>query len=158
MRRTLVMILIGLLAANNGCVAQIAADTSPRIIAMLQARQYADAIALVRNTPVALAEQDFAVGEIILQGLSDDAAVQRPAETLDDGIALLEKAALANHQPATSGLAALYFTGLFQGETQLVGKNPALHACWLAVERHSQAAHACIALRKMTRADGSGGK
>lgn len=158
MRRTVFLILIVLLTGNYGCAAQIAADTSTPIISLLQARQYADAIALVRRASATVAERDFAVGEIILQGWSDDAPVQRPAEPLDDGIALLEKSALANHPPATSGLSALYFTGLFQGETQLVKKNSALHACWRAVERHSQTAHTCVALRKQTQPDGSIGK
>lgn len=61
------LFLLGLLAGNCGCAAPIAADTAPLIIARLQVRQYTDAIVLVRNAPVTVAERDFMLQKGILR-------------------------------------------------------------------------------------------
>jgi TPR repeat protein len=133
----------------QGCVAQPAANISNRIIDALQGHQYADAITLARQGQASIPEIDFAIGEIILQGWAADSPAQRPQETLEDGLSLLEKSALAGHLQAQSGLAALFFTGLAQGEKRLVSKNTALHTCWKAVQRQQQSGSACVALRKV---------
>jgi hypothetical protein len=92
-------------------------------------------------------ETDFAVGEIILQGWADDAAVQRQIETLEVGIALLEKSALTGHPQALSGLSALFFTGLAQipGGKVLIARDPDLYACWKRAE--ALPAHAVAVIR-----------
>lgn len=131
----------------QACVVPPRLAVPEQIIRALQTRHYADAIRAARQGQASLAEIDFAAGEIVLQGWADESPVQRPVETLDQGIALLEKSALTGHAPAISGLAALFFTGLSQGEMKLIAPNRALHRCWNDVENGIAHAATCVAGR-----------
>ncbi len=156
-RRLFHLYLIASLTISAGCTAislppprnNDLAQQNKMIIAALQAQHYADAIDAVRHSQASIAEIDFAIGEIILQGWADADPAQRPHETLANGIALLEKSALAGHLQAISGLAALFFTGLAQGnsEKMLIARHPQLHACWRAAEVKPDQAASCVALR-----------
>jgi hypothetical protein len=59
-------------------------------------------VSSARSSQASPAETDFAVGEIILQGHADARAAQRPRETVEEGLGLIEAAALACHQQAIS--------------------------------------------------------
>lgn len=140
------LILVSIFLLLQGCAAH--ANPGQKIVLALQARHYADAVAAVRASNVAPTERDFALGEIIIQGWTDELAVQRPRESLATGIDLLEKSAMAGHAQAISGLAALFFTGLQQESGYLLARDDALHACWkMAQEQPAKVAN-CIALRK----------
>lgn len=156
-------ILLCFLIAIQGCAlhAQLPAEAAvstptsgeqenQQIILSLHAGRYADAIAATRAAQAGVAEKDFAVGEIILQGWADDAAVQHPLEALEVGIALLEKSALTGHPQALSGLSALFFTGLVQTRSgkELIARDPDLHTCWKQAEALPAQAMACVASRK----------
>ena len=142
-------ILLVLLAA---CATSNANDTLPleqRIIAAIKIGRYADAIALVEGSDYSRAEKDFSIGELVLQGWSDDKAQQPPVETVEMGIELLEKSAIAGHQQAISGLAGLFYTGLRNDASgQIwVAANKALQDCWEAAKGVPNKASACIAMR-----------
>lgn len=120
-----------------------------QIVAAIQNGHYADAIQMARRSRVSQAEAHFAVGELILQGWADPDAVQRPGETIKDGMALMEASARAGHQPAISGLAAVFYTGLRGGATNavLIAPDTRLNACWEAAKANAERVASCIAMR-----------
>ena len=119
------------------------------IVAALQSRHYADALQLARQSQSSKVEVDFAVGEIILQGLADPDASQHPAESRDKAIGLIEKSALAGHRQAIAALAATYYTGLRIGATDrvLIAPDAAMKACWEAAKAKPKHATVCVAMR-----------
>jgi hypothetical protein len=121
-----------------------------QIVGAIQNGRYADAVALARQAKVPKAESEFAVGEIILEGHSDAAAPQTPREGIEEGLQLIEAAALAGHQQAISALAAAFETGISQRptETFLLRPDNTLSRCWEAAKEAPQNARACVALRK----------
>lgn len=120
-----------------------------QIVSALQARRYADAVALARRSKVAQAESDFGVGEIILQGHEDTGAVQAPRETIDEGLQLVEAAALAGHQQAISSLAATFHTGLRgKADAFLMSPDAPLSQCWEATKEKPQLAPSCVDRRR----------
>ncbi|MCX7113517.1 MAG: hypothetical protein NTX45_26140 [Proteobacteria bacterium] len=125
------------------------AQINQQIVAAIQSGRYADAIQSVRRARVSKAEADFAVGELILQGLADPKSAQHPVESIDEGIALIEKSALAGHRQAISALAATFYTGLRDGATNVVLLAPDawLNACWEAAKTKPKQSATCIAMR-----------
>jgi hypothetical protein len=143
-------ILLVLLAA---CATSNANDTLPleqRIIGAIKIGRYADAIALVEYSDYSSAEKDFSIGELVLQGWSDDKAQQPPVETVEMGIGLLERSAIAGHRQAISGLAGLFYTGLRNDASgqMWVAANKVLQDCWEAAKDSPRQAKSCIALRR----------
>ena len=130
--------------------AQEPEDLNRRIVDALQRGRYADAALFARQAKVSRPESDFAVGEIILQGYSDDSAAQPPRETIEEGLALIEAAALAGHQQAVSALAATFHTGLSRRTVDgfLVKPDAALNQCWEDTKESMQMARSCIDMRK----------
>lgn len=125
------------------------------IVQAFQEGRYADAVKLERQSNVPQTERDLALGQTILQGLADPQAAQRPSESVEEGIGLLEKSARQGHQPAISGLAALFFTGL-PGDgksTLLVQPNPQLNACWERAKAEPSVSATCISLRQTIRTE-----
>ena len=120
-----------------------------KILDSLQSRRYADAIQLSRTAGMPKAETDFAVGEIILQGLADPDATQYPVESFDDGLALIEGSAMAGHRQAISSLAATFYTGIRQGRegVVLIAPNPQLSECWNATKVKKELASSCVQMR-----------
>lgn len=137
-------------AAAADARASAPADANAAILAALRQRRYADAIAAARLAPVDRVEIDFAVGELVLQGLSDPQAVQRPLESVETGLSLTESAALAGHTQAIASLAATFATGLRAdvGGAPLVAPDAALQACWEAAKARPAGSAGCIARRK----------
>ena len=62
-----------------------------QIIEAIQHGNYKDAVTLTRKTEASKAEIDFAVGELVLQGLADTEARQHPSETIEQALTLLEQ-------------------------------------------------------------------
>lgn len=122
---------------------------SKQILAAIQSGHYADAILLVRQSCVSKAESDFAIGELILQGLTDPNAAQRPNASLEDGIASMEKSAMAGHRQAISSLAASFYTGLRNGVTNqfLLPPDEGLNKCWESAKTKPKQAASCVAMR-----------
>jgi len=124
-------------------------DLNRQILGALQSGRYSDAIRLSRQAKVSQVERDFAVGEIILQGHSDDGASQVPVESVEEGLRLVEGAALAGHQPAISSLAATFRTGLHKAnDTFWVKPDGPLNSCWESAKESPAAAHSCVEMRK----------
>jgi hypothetical protein len=125
-------------------------ELNHHIIAALQSGRYSDAIRLSRQAKVSEAERDFAVGEIILQGHSDDRPSQLPVESVEAGLRLVEAAALAGHQPAISSLAATFRTGLRTTKEAafLVRPDEPLNRCWEGAKASPATAHSCGDLRR----------
>jgi hypothetical protein len=126
------------------------AEINRLIVQAFQEGRYADALRLERQSDVPQPERDLALGQTILQGLADPQAAQRPGESIDEGIGLLERSALQGHQQAVSGLAALFYTGL-PGDgksTALVPPNARLNACWERVKIEPSVAPTCVSLRR----------
>ena len=149
MNEILWILLVLLLPA---CATRNANETLPleqRIIGAIKIGRYADAIALAERSDYSRAEKDFSIGELVLQGWSDDKAQQPPVETVEMGIGLLEKSAIAGHQQAISGLAGLFYTGLRNDASgQIwVAANKALQDCWEAAKGAPNKAPACITMR-----------
>lgn len=121
-----------------------------KISAALQNRRYADAIQLSRTAGMPKAETDFAVGELILQGLADPDAVQFPIESLNDGLILIEASAMAGHRQAISSLSATFYTGVRQGRdgVLLVAPNPRLSECWNSAKVKKELADSCVQMRQ----------
>ncbi len=125
------------------------ASVNQRIITALRERRYADAISSTRSAPASRVEVDFAVGELVLQGLSDPRAVQRPAESARDALALMETSALAGHRQAAEALAATFTTGVLGGadKSVLVAPDARLAACWEAAKDKPASSAGCKAMR-----------
>jgi len=124
-------------------------ELNRQMITALQSGRYSDAIHLSRQAKVSEAERDFAVGEIILQGRSDNQTSQPPVESVEEGLRLVEAAALAGHQPAISSLAATFRTGLQKAdETFLVKPDGQLNGCWEGAKARPAAARACVDMRR----------
>lgn len=119
------------------------------IVAAIRIGHYADAIALIRQSDYTCAEREFSVGEMILQGWSDRQAQQRPTETVEIAIGLLEKSALRGHQQAISSLAGLFYTGLKDDANgkPLVMAQAALQSCWEVAKQTPAQAKRCVAMR-----------
>lgn len=125
------------------------------IVQAFQEGRYVDAIKLERQSNVSQSERDLALGQTILQGLADPQAAQRPMESVEEGIGLLEKSALQGRRPAISGLAALFFNGL-PGDgknTSLVQPSTQLNACWERAKANPSIAATCVSLRHAIRVD-----
>lgn len=131
------------------------AQINDQIVIAFREGRYVDAIRMERLSDVPQSARDLAVGQTILQGLADPQATQRPGESIEEGIGLLEKSALQGHQPAISGLAALYSTGLpGDGKSaMLVHPDPKLNACWERAKAEPSVSASCIALRHSIRAE-----
>jgi hypothetical protein len=129
--------------------AQEPGDVNEQIDSALQRGHYADAVVLARQAKVSKPESDFAVGEIILQGHTDDRAAQTPRETIEDGLKLIEAAALVGHQQAVSALAATFSTGLSRTgvDSFLLKPDAALSQCWEQTKAKPQKARACMDMR-----------
>lgn len=121
-----------------------------QLVSALQGGRYADAVVLARQAKVSKAESEFAVGEIILQGHSEARAAQAPRETIEEGLELIEAAALAGHQQAVSALAATFHTGLHRGATDafLLKPNAALSQCWENAKATPQMPRSCVDMRR----------
>ena len=134
----------------SGSSAQDPEDLNKQIVSALQRGRYADAAGLARRARVSKAESEFAVGEIILQGHSDARATQAPRETIEEGLALIEAAALAGHQQAVSALAATFHTGLLRGadDAFLLKPDAALSQCWDSTKAKPQMAPSCVDMRR----------
>jgi hypothetical protein len=134
----------------SGSSAQDPGELNKQIVSALQRGRYADAADLARLAKVSKAESDFAVGEIILQGLTDPSAAQAPRETIEEGLELIESAALAGHQQAISALAATFHTGLLRttGKAFSLKPDAALNQCWESTKEKPQMARACVDMRK----------
>jgi hypothetical protein len=134
----------------SGSAAQEPGDVSEQIVSALQRRRYADAAVLARRAKISKPESDFAVGEIILQGHTDDSAAQTPRENIEEGLELIEAAALAGHQQAVSALAATFHTGLFRRTVDacLLKPDAALSLCWEHAKTKPQMARSCIHMRR----------
>ena len=160
------LILLGLTAACQQREAEPAKDASPpvqqpapgadqeakrneQIMAAVQGGDYAQAIQLARAASVPKPEADFAVGELILQGLSDAQAAQPPTDSLTTGLSLMEASAQAGHEPAIFGLAALFYTGLRAGssDTYLIAADEALSKCWEQAKESRDQVPKCVAMR-----------
>lgn len=130
--------------------AQAPDDLNKQIVSALQRRRYADAAALARQAKVPQTESDFGVGEIILQGHEDAAAAQAPRETIEEGLRLIEGAALAGHQQAVSSLAGTFRTGLLHGRADafLLSPDAQLSECWDSTKEKPQLAASCIDRRR----------
>ena len=130
--------------------AQEPGDLNKRIVAALQRGLYADAVLLARQAKVPKPESDFAIGEIILQGHMDESAAQSPQETIEEALELVEAAALAEHQPAISSLAATFSTGLRRKVTDafLLKPSAALNQCWENAKTKPQMARSCVDMRR----------
>lgn len=126
-----------------------AEELNQQIVMALQDGRYQDAISAARHSSASASEVDFAIGELILHGWSDPNATQRPAESAREGLALLEQSALAGHQQAISGLAALFYTGLQHGVTGnvLIAPDPPRHTCWKAAKSDGKLASSCVEMR-----------
>jgi hypothetical protein len=139
------------LAAANGATApaQTSSATQQQILAALQERRYADAIRATRRAEASRVEIDFAVGELVLQGLADPQAAQRPLESAGAALALIETSALAGHRQAASALAATFTTGLRDGLSGevLVAVDARLSACWETAKSTPAQSAACVAMR-----------
>ena len=129
--------------------AQEPGDVNEQIVSALQRGRYADAVVLARQAKVSKPESDFAVGEIILQGHTDDRAAQTPRETIEEGLELIEAAALVGHQQAVSALAATFSTGLSHTgvDSFLLKPDAALSQCWEQTKAKPQKARACMDMR-----------
>jgi len=134
----------------SASTAQDPGDLNKQIVSALERGRYADAVALARQAKVSKAESDFAVGEIILQGHADVRAVQAPREAIEEGLQLIEAAALAGHQQAISGLAAIFHTGLLHGTVDafLLKPDASLSQCWDRTKSMPKEARSCVDLRK----------
>ena len=138
-------------AKRSGSVTQEAGDLNRQIMAALQGRRYADAVALARRAKVSQAEADFAVGEIILQGHEDAVAAQAPRESIEEGLMLIETSALAGHQQAIASLAATFHTGLpgtGAADAFLLGPDARLAQCWEDAKDKPTLAPSCVYLRR----------
>jgi hypothetical protein len=135
---------------SGASTAQDAEDLNKQIVSALQQGRYTDAAVLARRAKVSKAESDFAVGEIILQGHADARAAQVPRETIEEGLDLIEAAALAGHQQAISGLAATFHTGLHRktDDAFLLEPDAGLSQCWDTTKAMPQKARSCVDMRK----------
>ncbi len=120
-----------------------------KIIEAINSGNYRNAVALTRKADAGKAEIDFAVGELVLQGWADPEAQQRPFETVDQALALLETSALAGHRQAIAALAATFYTGVRKDMTGefLVKPNEILQACWEAAKTEPSGTESCITMR-----------
>ena len=124
-------------------------DLNKQIVSAIQGGRYADAVQLARQAHVPKAESDFAVGNLILQGHADARAAQVPRETIEDGLRMIEGAALVGHQQAISSLAATFNTGLGgAGNAFLIQPDARLNRCWDDVKSAPQKARSCIDMRR----------
>jgi hypothetical protein len=137
-------------ARDSDSSAQDSEDLNKQIVSALQRGRYADAVDLARRAKVSKAESEFAVGEIILQGHSEARAAQAPRETIEEGLELIEAAALAGHQQAVSALAATFHTGLHRGDVDafLLKPDAALSQCWEDTKTTPQTARSCVDMRR----------
>ena len=124
-------------------------DLNNQVVSAIRAGRYADAVQLARQAPVAKAESEFAVGSLILQGRADVHAAQVPRETIEDGLRMIEGAALTGHQQAISSLAATFNTGLgVAGDAFLIAPDAAISRCWEDVKSAPQRARSCVDMRR----------
>lgn len=125
------------------------AQRNQQIVAAIKAGNYQQAIQLSREARVTKPEADLAIGQLILQGLSDAQARQRPNESVATALELIEASATAAHEQAIYALAALFYTGLQAGESGafLVPADQDLHACWEAAKQQRETISSCVAMR-----------
>lgn len=134
---------------GDGSSEQRPVDHNNQIVSAIQGGRYADAVQLARQARVTKAESDFAAGELILQGHTDSRATQVPRETVEDGLRLIEGAALAGHQQAVSSMAATFQTGLRGvGDAFLVQPDTALNRCWEGAKSAPERARSCVDMRR----------
>jgi TPR repeat protein len=120
-----------------------------QVVEAIQRGNYKDAVALTRQAEASKAEIDFAVGELVLQGLADAEAQQPPSETVEQALTLLEESALTGHRQAIAALAATFYTGVRKGmkDEFLIEPNEKLQACWEAAKTELTKVPSCIAMR-----------
>jgi hypothetical protein len=130
-----------------------AEEAGPRVAEAIQRGDYAQAVAITRQTALPKPTLDLAVGTLILDAIADENAATRPADSIDDGIGHLEAAALAGETDAASSLRGLFHTGLStRGENVVLAPQPALEECWQGVEEGGGAtAQVCLDLRRVAR-------
>ena len=126
-----------------------AAEINRQILAALKDRRYADAIVATRRARASAAEKDFATGVLVLEGLADPQAVQRPYESAGEALSLIEVSALAGHAQAVSTLASTFSRGLVGGvdNAVLIPADARLAACWNEARARPTQAAACAAMR-----------
>jgi hypothetical protein len=115
----------------------------------LKGRRYADAIESTRRSAPSVAERDFAVGVLVLEGRADARAVQPPRESVSQGLALIEASALAGHAQAVATLATTFAHGMggMPGYAPLIAPDPRLGDCWNQARDRPERAAECVAMR-----------
>ncbi len=152
------MTLVGMasLAFMLGCstptvatAAESIVDIRQQILVALKERRYADAVSATRRAGESRAETDFAVGVLVLEGLSDRGAAQAPKESVSDALSLIEASALAGHTQAISTLASTFERGvkIDADNSVLVESDHRLAACWEEAKVQPSRAKACVAIR-----------
>lgn len=112
---------------------------------------YPAALAAVRASDRPAAVKDFEAGNLIVSAADNPRAVKRPVETVEQGIALLEKAALATGEGAANAPGALrtiFTDGVGPPTAHTLAPDLLVAACWLKVSKASAAAQDCIDLRR----------
>jgi hypothetical protein len=89
-------------------------------------------------------------GNLIIAGHRELQTERRPVETLDEGLALLERAANGRGEAAEIApqhLRLWFERGVGSGVDSAMAPRPQLGRCWAAVEAREKRAQACIAMR-----------
>jgi hypothetical protein len=89
-------------------------------------------------------------GNLIVAGHREAQPERRPSETLDQGLALLERAANGRGEAseiAPQHLRLWFERGIGIGVDAAMVPRPQLARCWAAVEAREKRAEACIAMR-----------
>lgn len=111
---------------------------------------YAKAVDTVKKSDFPSAVKQFQIGQLIVDGVLEGSR-KRPRETLEQGLRMMEDAAVSPGQRDESNVQQLRF--LFErggGKPPLTfPTDAAVAACWLSVERDENDDRArCIALRR----------
>lgn len=134
--------------ASASADAMLAAQ-STKIATLLAGGDYDGAIAAIDASNASAVDKLAASGRLILDGLIDPATKSKPTFSVDDGLTRLESAAKLGHEPSVADLVGFFTLGLsYCGEKVIFPPSPALATCWQAVQKSTEPASDCAALRK----------
>ncbi|MCC2975825.1 hypothetical protein LK533_03935 [Sphingomonas sp. PL-96] len=111
---------------------------------------YGRAITAIARSGRPAATIALETGNLIVAGHREAQPERRPAETLDQGLALLERAARSRGEAADIApqhLRLWFERGVGSGAHAAMAPQPALARCWAAVEVREKRPASCIAMR-----------